>query len=277
MNNYTLLDSGHGFKLEQFGDIILSRPSAQAVWKPQHPQLWKQAHATFTREQGNEWNIQKKIPEIWHIEVEGIRFKLSTTDFGHLGIFPEQKEIWRWLSTQCSLNKQLNVLNLFAYSGGSTFACAYQGAQVCHLDASKGMVAWARENASLNQLQNAPIRWIVEDVKKFLQRELKRNHKYDGIILDPPTFGRGTTGEIFKLEHEFPLLLESCVQLLSTQPRFILLSCHTPGYTPIVLTQLLKQALAGYRIEIEAGEMVLSGSINNFTIPSGSYARCTFV
>lgn len=272
---YQLIDSGAGRKLERFGPHLICRPCAQAVWIPQLPESeWQKADALFTREKGNEWTAKKPLPENWNIEVSGIKFKLSSTDFGHLGIFPEQKGFWSWIQTILKDKKpKPSVLNLFAYSGGSTLAAAKAGAAVCHLDASKGMVAWARENAALNGLEQAPIRWIVDDVTKFLARELKRGVRYDGIILDPPTFGRGAQGEIFKIEEEIIPLLKACRALLSDKPLFVLFSCHTPGFTPIVMNHLLSQAMAGMNGHVDSGEMALSGEDTVLSVPSGTFAR----
>lgn len=200
----------------------------------------------------------------------GVSFKLSLTDFGHLGIFPEQKKQWEWIQEH---SKGLKVLNLFAYSGGVTLAAAKGGASVCHLDASKGMVAWARENARLNGLEQAPIRWIVEDVTKFLKRELKRGSSYDAIILDPPTFGRGSQGEVFKIEEDLFPLLELCFSLLSPAPKFMLLSCHTPGMTPLILEHLLEPLVLKFGGVVEKGEMALEGKQGVKPLPSGGFAR----
>jgi 23S rRNA (cytosine1962-C5)-methyltransferase len=274
---YELLDSGGGRKLERFGPHTLVRPCAQAVWKPRlPPAAWTSAHAAFDREGGLRWQGREALPEAWVIAVDGIRFRLSGTDFGHLGIFPEQRACWRWLQAvieRAPARRPLSVLNLFAYSGGATLFAARAGASVCHLDASKGMVAWARENAALNGLQSAPIRWIVDDVSKFLKRERRRGCRYDGIILDPPTFGRGRRGEVYKIEEEMPETLQLCRQLLSDAPRFVLLSCHTPGFTPMVLRNVLQQGLAGLAGDVECGEMLLTGAAGVCPVPSGVYAR----
>lgn len=276
--SYQLIDSGNGLKLEHFGKVRLIRPCAQAVWKPQKlTTIWQEADAIFSREQGNQWHIHAHLPKEWVIEVGQILFKLSTTDFGHLGIFPEQRPLWQKMHALIKKQQRnIEVLNLFAYSGGSTLACAQAGAKVCHLDASKGMVSWAKENALLNGLQNAPIRWIVDDVKKFLNRELKRGHRYDAIILDPPTFGRGAAAEVFKIDQDIPLILEQCRQLLSPNPLFLLFTCHTPGYTPLAIEQLVRQVFGKTAAEIEAGEMVLSGERELFSIPSGAYVFYPF-
>ncbi len=276
-DNYVLIDSGQGRKLERFGDYVLSRPCAQAVWKQTALKSeWHSADAVFTREEENRWEKKKNTPDSWQCCVEDIQFHIRPTDFGHLGIFPEQKPLWCWIRDMCRASaakrgSPLKVLNLFAYSGGATLAAAQGGAQVCHLDASKGMVAWARENAALNGLEGAPIRWIIDDVMKFLQREERRGSLYDAIILDPPTFGRGAKGELFKIEETIIPLLECCQRLLSKNPAFVLLSCHTPGFTPETIHNLLIQ-IFGSSSAIECAEMLLS-SPNTFSVPSGVYGR----
>lgn len=272
MENYELLDSGLGRKLERFGPYIISRPSAQAVWQPfLSEEFWNKADAQFTREPDNRWIRKKNLKDVWQVEIANILFKISPTDFGHLGIFPEQKPFWEWIQT--FIQKPIRVLNLFAYSGGSTLAAAKAGAQVCHLDASKGMVTWARENAALNKLENAPIRWIIDDVNKFIGREIRRGSRYEGIILDPPSFGRGSRGEVFKIEEEIIPLLKNCRELLSDQPQFVLFSCHTPGFTPIVMEHLLKQTMQGLTGDLDSGEMTLTGKNGILPLPSGTYAR----
>lgn len=274
MNGYELLDSGNGAKLECFGEIVLARPCAQAVWQPQRPARWKSADATFDREDGNRWHGRNRLPQEWVIDVDGTRFRLSGTDFGHLGIFPEQRAQWTWIrETVAAAGRPVRVLNLFAYSGGSTLAAARGGAEVCHLDASKGMVQWARANAALNGLENHPIRWIVDDAHKFLNREIRRGRRYDGIILDPPTYGRGGNGETYKIERDLTETLRLCRALLSDSPLFLLLSAHTPGHTPIVLGNVLTQALRGLGGAVTSGEMVLAGAPDVFLLPSGAYAR----
>jgi 23S rRNA (cytosine1962-C5)-methyltransferase len=194
-----------------------------------------------------------------------MKMRIQPTDFGHIGIFPEQRPLWKKIR---ELSSNARVLNLFAYSGGSSIAAAQGGASVCHLDASKGMVDWAHGNASLNGLSS--IRWIIDDVSKFLKREERRGSQYDGIILDPPSFGRGTKGEVFKIEEDIIPLLSLCRACLSATPRFVLLSCHTPGFTPTTLHHLLEDVL-GNKGTIDSGEMVLSGT-NVRSVPSGIYA-----
>ncbi|MBS0635045.1 MAG: class I SAM-dependent methyltransferase [Verrucomicrobia bacterium] len=272
-DDYELIDSGNGAKLERFGSYTLARPCSQAVWKKSLPEtVWDNATATFSRISENRWQTKGKLPETWTIKTQDILFKLSCTDFGHLGIFAEVRPFWHWIrSTIQAANRPIRLLNLFAYSGGVTLAAAQAGAEVCHLDASKGMVAWARENAALNGLENAPIRWIVEDVQKFINREIKRGKTYDAIVLDPPSFGRGSQGELFKIEEHINPLLDSIKALLSDKPLFVLFSCHTPGFTPTALKHLLSQRFKG---TIDTGEMLLEGS-KCFSIPSGAFARWT--
>ncbi len=271
---YQLLDSGEGAKLEQFGPFVLARPCAHAVWKKRLPEsVWKEADAFFSRDPESRWHCKRSLPPSWEIDVAGISFRIMPTDFGHLGIFPEQKQNWEWIRDVLREKKRATVLNLFAYSGGSTLVAAKAGASLCHLDASKGMVSWARENAECNGLEKAPIRWIVEDVRKFLGREKKRGIQYDAIILDPPTFGRGAKGELFKIEEEIVPLLHECRQLLSKQPIFLLCSCHTPGFSPLVLQHLLQQAMEGMGGSVSSGEMLLEGKNAHFSVPNGVYGR----
>ncbi len=277
-NGYELLDSGSFQKLERFGSVVLSRPCAQAVWQQTLAKAdWQKVTATFFRDGGNQWRGRDKLPETWTIEVDGTKFQLSSTDFGHLGIFPEQRDQWRRIREGCTEyakrhNRPARVLNLFAYSGGSTLAAAHAGAEVCHVDASKGMVDWARKNAVLNGLEEKPIRWIVDDVTKFLERELRRDRKYDLLILDPPSYGRGAKGEVFKIENDLPPLLSLLGKLMSPQPLGVLLSCHTPELTPISLHHLLKQQFGRNGGKVEHGEMQLRGAAGVLPVPSGSFA-----
>lgn len=275
-NEYELLDSGDGKKLERFGEITLSRPCAQAVWAPQRPELWQEASAEFDRVKGLNWHGREKLPESWVVPVNGINMKLSTTNFGHLGVFPETRAMWNWITetlktAQETAGRQMNFLNLFAYSGGATLAGAKSGAACCHLDAAKGMVDWARENAAQNELQEAPIRWIVDDVNKFLSREIRRGRKYDAILLDPPSFGRGKRGELYKIEQDLMVTLENVKAVLSDDPAFVILTSHTPGFSPIVLRNLLSQLLGNGKTE--CGEMLLTGEDAVFDLPNGNWSR----
>lgn len=270
-DDYELLDSGDGRKLERFGKYVLARPCSQALWRPSKDESeWDRADAKFDREDGNRWQGRTNLPKEWNIETAGVSFKLGGTDFGHLGIFPEQRAQWKWIRE--TVRKDSKVLNLFAYSGGSTMAAALGGADVCHLDASKGMVEWARENARLNGLADKPIRWIVDDAHKFMKREIRRGRRYDGIILDPPTFGRGAGGEMYKIENDLKETLGLVRDLLSETPLFVLFSSHTPGLSPIVAENILGQLFP--KAQLESGEMLLEGRA--LQCPSGIFCRAIF-
>ncbi len=268
--DYELLDSGDGRKLERFGRVTLARPCAQALWRPSYPALWTRATASFDREAGNRWHGRSALPKDWTITTAGMRFKLSGTDFGHLGIFPEQRAQWRWIREK--VRRGLQVLNLFAYSGGSTVAAAQGGAEVCHLDAAKGMVQWARENAALNGLADHPIRWIADDAHKFMAREVRRGRRYDAIILDPPTFGHGASGETYKIERDLKTTLDLTRQLLSEHPVFVLFSSHSPGLSCRVAENILGQLFP--QATLESGEMLLEGK--GLSCPSGIFCRAVF-
>lgn len=275
-DQYELLDSGNGKKLERFGDVVLERPCAQAVWKPRIPDRWNAANARFDRNDGLNWCGRGNLSDAWTVELGGVVMKLSATDFGHLGVFPETRALWKWIRSTLEeqrgkKGRPLSFLNLFAYSGGATLAAAQSGSACCHLDASKGMVDWARENAALNQLQDAPIRWIVDDVIKFLRREVKRGTRYDGVLLDPPSFGRGKKGELYKIEESLMETLDLVDQVLTDDPAFVLLTSHTPGFSPIVLSNLLRQ----YHDTgtFECGEMLLTGEAEVMDLPNGNWAR----
>ena len=274
-DDYELIDSGDGRKLERFGRYTLARPCSQAMWRPQLDEAeWRRADASFDREDGNRWHGRGNLPKEWNIETAGVKFKLGGTDFGHLGIFPEQRAQWKWIRENAAPRNgvQLRVLNLFAYSGGSTMSAALAGAEVCHLDASRGMVEWARDNAKLNGLAEHPIRWIVDDAHKFMRREIRRGRSYDCIILDPPSFGRGAGGEMYKIERDLKDTLHLVKELLSPKPRFVLFSSHTPGLSQIVSENILSQLFADARLE--SGEMLLEGS--RLQCPSGIYCRAVW-
>ena len=267
--DYELLDSGDGRKLERFGRYVLARPCSQAMWRPSlGPAEWSRADASFDRDDGNRWHGRANLPKEWQIETVGVKFRLGGTDFGHLGIFPEQRAQWKWIRERVTGNGE-RVLNLFAYSGGSTMAAALGGAEVCHLDASKGMVEWARANARLNGLADAPIRWIVDDAHKFMKREIRRGRRYDAVVLDPPTFGRGAGGEMYKIERDLKETLSLVKDLLSERPLFVLFSSHTPGLSPVVAENILGQLFP--EAALESGEMLLEGG--GLKCPSGIFCR----
>lgn len=278
MEDYELIDSGDGRKFERFGRYTLVRPCSQALWQPEKPNAWTRATATFDRDDGNHWHGRGALPKEWTIETAGVKFRLSGTDFGHLGIFPEQRAQWWWIRETCAAALQARgtrprVLNLFAYSGGSTLAAALGGAEACHLDASKGMVQWARDNAALNGLADHPIRWITDDVHKFLAREIRRGRQYDAVIFDPPTFGRGANGETYKIERDLKETIRLVRGVLSETPLFVLFSSHTPGLSCIVAENVIGQSFAGAK-RVESGEMLLEGA--GRPCPSGIYCRAVF-
>ncbi|MGC9323937.1 MAG: class I SAM-dependent methyltransferase [Desulfomonilia bacterium] len=277
---YELIDSGGCRKLERFGPYHIVRPCAQAIWTQRKDSaLWDHADAVFERRKGYHWHFTTALPQSWDITVEGITFRLSTTDFGHLGIFPEQRTLWTWIRERVkqAIKKPadpISVLNLFAYSGGATLAAALEGARVCHLDASKGMVRWAKENAALNGLSSAPIRWIVDDVNRFLDRELRRGRRYDAIVLDPPTYGHGKNKEVYKIERELTSTVQKCWLLLTDRPLFMILTSHTPACSPVGLNNILTSTAGTTQpLHLECGEMLLTGDSSVLPVPSGTYCR----
>lgn len=244
MSDYELLDSGRGAKLERFGEWIVVRPSPQALWSPAlDASAWQAAHAVYHRSDrgGGAWSPPDALPESWECDVGAQRFLIRPTGFGHMGVFAEQAPFWDWIAGQSKPGAE--VLNLFAYTGGSTLAAARGGAHVTHCDAAKGVVQWASENVPLNDLQEASIRWIVDDAQKYLGREARRARRYHGVILDPPSFGRGPKGQVFKLEEQVDELLQQCVAVLADDFGFVLFSAHTPGIGAVALRNLLEIAL----------------------------------
>lgn len=278
---YKLLDSGNERKLEMIGLHRIDRPAPQAVWTPRLPRKeWEAADAAYERgSSGGEWEFSEKIPRRFNIVYANIYFQIKLTDFGHLGLFPEQAANWDWMRSLIrkrlarTNNANLNVLNLFAYTGGSTLACSQAGAHVVHVDAAKGVVDWAKENATLSALGDRPIRWLVDDALKFVRREARRGNKYQGIILDPPSFGRGPKGEVFKIEDDLMPLLAACGEILASNALFLLLSCHTPGFTPTTLANELAELIGQRKGDLQAGEMLLYEEQTGRALPSGSFAR----
>ncbi|MEM7030808.1 MAG: class I SAM-dependent methyltransferase [Chloroflexota bacterium] len=261
------------------GPYRLDRPAPQAIWQPTlSHQAWSQSDALYHRSKsgGGRWEFKTKIRDSWQIQYGGLTLKIKLTDFGHLGLFAEQAENWRWMQHLIQkANRPLRVLNTFAYTGGASLAAAAAGAQVTHLDAAKGIVSWAKENAAVSNLSKKPIRWIVDDVAKFVAREQRRGNSYDGLILDPPSFGRGPKGNIWKFETDLPPLLAVCRAILSEQPVFILLSAHTPGFSPLGLENLLGDMMQGFEGELSSQEMIITQADSNRTLPSGMMARWT--
>lgn len=278
MLSYSLIDSGNFQKLEQVGPYRLVRPSPQAVWRPRlEKEIWDKVDATFQRFSGGDgkWNIlNKKMAKSWVISYGGLQLQMELTDFGHLGLFAEQQMNWqriRRLSFDGSRNgREFNVLNLFAYTGGSTLAAAQGGARVSHVDASKTSVQWARDNAALNGLESHEIRWLLDDVQKFTARELRRNRRYHGIILDPPSFGRGAKNEVWKIETDLIPLLDTLKELLAEDFSFILLSSHSNGYTPAAMKNLLLPLAADRPGRFLTEEMLLMETEGGRALPSGA-------
>ena len=278
LSTYELLDSGGGRKLEQVGPYRLVRPASQALWAPSRPsEFWETAEACFQRGpsgSGSWQRIKHGLPPAWTLTYYGLPLNIRLTDFGHLGFFPEHGPHWQWLRERIAAAKRpVKVLNAFAYTGSSTLAAAAAGAQVVHLDAAEGIVAWARENARLAGLAEAPIRWIVEDVTRFLGREVRRGNRYDAIILDPPSFGRGPKGEVWKLTRDLNPLLELCRQVLSESPFEVVLSTHTPGITPLVLENMLAGVMGLDRRRLHSTEMLIPQDGGSGGLPSGALAR----
>ena len=271
--DYELLDTSAGERLERWGEVILIRPDPQIIWNtPKHLALWKQADARYRRSStgGGAWQILKKVPPVWKISYGDLRFQLKTMGFKHTGVFPEQAVNWDFTGNLIrNASKPLKVLNLFAYTGGATLACAQAGASVCHVDASKGMVAWARENAAASGLSDRPIRWLVDDCIKFVQREQRRGNRYDGIIMDPPSYGRGPGGEVWKLEEQLFSLVELCRSILSPDAKFFLLNSYTTGLSPSVMEYLL-----GVLLQKPMGGRVASDEIGLPVTSTGQVLPC---
>ncbi len=282
--DYELLDSGEGEKLERFGSNILSRPDPQALWPRLLPESeWKKAAAYFTRDSDKaEWNFRNKIEGKWQIDFSGLKFFIKPTPFKHVGLFPEQSANWEWAKNAIGARRtedggreeqDIKILNLFAYTGGATLACAKAGASVTHIDSSKAAVAWASENAELSGLKDKPIRWIVEDARTFVEREIKRGNKYDGIIMDPPAFGHGPDSEVWKIEENFLALLEDCKKLLTDKPLFFLINGYSAGYSALAYGNNLKSLSEKYGGSIEVGELAIKESKSDRLLPAGIFAR----
>ncbi|ADZ18741.1 class I SAM-dependent methyltransferase [Chlamydia psittaci] len=269
---YKLLDSGEGKKLESFGPITLIRPSCTAIWPKTTPSLWKKAHAEYVRsgEEG-QWRCAASIPESWRINLDIVDCTLKLTSFGHIGIFPEHSGFWPELKLSIERHSSCRVLNLFAYTGSTSIFAAKCGAKVCHVDASKPAIKWAQKNVENNALPEKRIFWVVEDVFSFLQKEIRKGKKYDIILLDPPTYGRGLNGEIFKIDRDFFSLLVLCSKLLSDSSSYVLITSHTPGHTPAFLQSLAIRAFALDKQFWSSGESFCGSG--DQALPSGVFAK----
>ena len=276
--DYECLDAGNGEKLERWGEIILRRPDPQAMWQVENDEKWNKVDGYYHRshEGGGYWDFKTKLPDYWTINYKGLTFKVTPTNFKHTGLFPEQATNWDFMMNKIkSANRKIKVLNLFAYTGAATMALSKAGAEVVQVDASKGMTSWAKENMKLSNLENNSIRFIVDDCLKFVQREFRRGHKYDAIVMDPPSYGRGPNKEVWKFEKNIAVLLEECLKILSDKPLFLLINSYTTGISNIVLGNMLKTTMLKKYPDgkVETGEIGLPVTKNNLILPCGIYGR----
>ncbi len=276
--DYEILDMANGEKLERWGNIILIRPDPQIIWKEKSfPEKWKNANARYNRSNtgGGNWNFIKPLPKSWQIKYKDLTFNIKPMGFKHTGIFPEQAVNWDWMMNKIrNSNREIKVLNLFAYTGGASVACLKAGASVCHVDSSKGMCEWAKENVASSGLRERPIRFLIDDVVKFVNREIRRGNKYDGIIMDPPSYGRGANGEVWKFEENIADLVELCMNVLSDKPLFFLINSYTTGISSQVLENLLRinipKKVGG---KFSHGELGLPMTNSKLILPCGIYGR----
>ena len=277
--DYKLIDAGNGEKLEIWKDIVLRRPDPQAIWPIIENGKWNNVDGFYHRSDrgGGYWEFKRKLPEYCVISYRDLNFKVSPTNFKHTGLFPEQATNWDFIIEKIKkANRPIKVLNLFAYTGAATMASSYAGAiEVVHVDAAKGMVEWAKENMKLSHLENNKIRFIVDDCLKFVQREFRRGNKYDAIIMDPPSYGRGPNGEVWKFEQNIYNLINECIKILSDNPLFFLINSYTTGISSTVLENILKTTLLPKypNGKVEAGEVGLPIETNNLVLPCGIYGR----
>lgn len=272
LKDYEILDTGDGMKLERWGGITLARPDPQTIWPKQRPELWRKADALYHRSSkgGGAWQFNTKLPERWTVGYGPLKFYVRPTGFKHTGLFPEQSANWQFCMD--NLRPGDKVLNLFAYTGGATLACAQVGASVVHVDSAKSMVGWARENAALSKLADRPIRWIVDDCLKFVKREQRRGNHYDGIIMDPPSYGRGADGQIWKVEENLFELVEEAAKLLTDNPRFFIISSYTTGLSGVVAANMLRIVTPGG--SVDSGDLVIPTQ-TGVLLPCGTTARWT--
>ena len=274
--DYEILDMSEGQKLERWKDVILARPDPQIIWKKKSfPEKWKNINATYQRSSsgGGSWKYNKKMPSSWQVKYKNLTFNIKPMGFKHTGLFPEQAVNWDWMINKIKSEKrEIKVLNLFAYTGGATCACLSAGASVCHVDSSKGMVSWAKENVASCGLANRPVRYIVDDVIKFVNREIRRNNKYDVIVMDPPSYGRGANGEVWKFEENINELVELCTKVLSDDPLFFLINSYTTGISSKVLENILNLNIK-YKGKLSNGEIGLPMTNSKLVLPCGIYGR----
>ncbi|MEG2351444.1 MAG: class I SAM-dependent methyltransferase [Bacilli bacterium] len=274
--DYEIIDMADGKKLERWGNCFLDRPDPQIVWEEKSfPDLWQNANAVYHRSKtgGGYWENKNKTPEVWQVKYKDLTFNIKQMGFKHTGLFPEQAVNWDYMIKKIKSSKRsIKVLNLFAYTGGATVACAYAGALVVHVDSSKGMVAWAKENLESSNLEDKPVRFIVDDCIKFVEREIRRGSKYDAIIMDPPSFGRGVNGEVWSIEKDLFNLIGLCKQVLSDDPLFFLINSYTTGLSPVVLENVLNLTIeTKYHGKISSGEVGLPMTNSKLILPCGIY------
>ena len=276
--DYECLDAGNGEKLERWGNVILRRPDPQAIWKVSYNDTWENVDGFYHRSNkgGGYWDFKKKLDDYWTVNYKDLTFKVSPTNFKHTGLFPEQATNWDFIIDKIQKSgRKIKVLNLFAYTGGATMAASYAGADVVHVDAAKGMIEWAKENMRLSHLENNVIRFIVDDCLKFVEREARRGNKYDAIIMDPPSYGRGPNGEVWKFENNLYTLIEACMKILSDKPLFFLINSYTTGISSTVLDNILKTTILPMYPDgiVESGEIGLPIRRDNLILPCGIYGR----
>ena len=271
--DYELIDSGNGKRLERFGKYIISKPDPQAIWKPFLSQAnWQKADATYLDED-KKWR-QNTLPEKWELRYKDIKFYARLTSFKHTGIFPEQILNWEYIENAIKkANKEINVLNLFGYTGIASLVCAANGAKVTHVDGSKPSISWARENQALSNLVDKPIRWILDDAVEFCAREVRRGNKYDAIIMDPPVYGHGPNGEVWDFNKSFPALLENCKNLLSSDPVFVIINAYAISASSLMLSNMIEDYLGFAKEKIEYGELAIEESKRNRFLSTGIVAR----
>ena len=275
--DYEILDMANGEKLEVWKNVCLIRPDPQIIWQDKtYPELWKTAHARYHRSNsgGGGWEMGKKIPQNWRVHYKELTFNIKPMGFKHTGLFPEQAVNWDWMIQKIKQeNRPIKVLNLFAYTGGATVACLSAGASVCHVDSSKGMTDWAKENVKSSGLSDKPVRFLIDDVVKFVQREIRRGNQYDAIIMDPPSYGRGKNGEVWQFENQIANLVELCEKVLSDNPLFFLINSYTTGISSKVLENILRLKLKRNKGKITSGEVGLPMKNSDLVLPCGIFGR----
>ena len=276
--DYEILDMANGEKLERWGNVFLVRPDPQIIWKDKSfPNKWKKVNARYNRSKagGGSWQYNSNLPKAWTINYKNLVFNIKPMGFKHTGLFPEQAVNWDWMINKIQNEKrEIKVLNLFAYTGGATVACLSAGASVCHVDSSKGMVSWAKENVISSGLEKRSVRYIIDDVVKFVNREIRRGNKYDAIIMDPPSYGRGANGEVWQFENNIYDLVQLCMQVLSDNPLFFLINSYTTGISSTVLENLLKTSIdKKHKGKFSCGEIGLPMTNSEMVLPCGIYGR----